>query len=242
MLTNTLILANINKLKKLYTSLACIVLTFCIFVYRNFQTIYVLTFVVGVLSQRSNNNGSQKRNVRTLITQCFHEGRWFPAGTIISAGRSMDWCYGSFCDINGKVKHWDDYNCPPPSNSKPHPPFPNILFLSKQKRTTITTTTTTPPPPQTKPVTDPQPTALPAFWFPTTTTAPFGDSFSNLGCFYHGEFYWAGQDVVNRRRGRRCFGTYCDFNAMIQHWQDDCRYVMSHPTRMSHPAQSSDQT
>lgn len=143
-------------------------------------------------------------NARPLIMQCFYEGRWFPAGTIISAGRSVNWCYGTYCDTDGNVKHWDNYHCPLPDQKNPQPLFPNIQQT--------TTTTTTPMPPTTRP---------PSFWFPTTQSP-----FSNMGCFYQGNLYWPGQDIFNTRRGPRCFGAYCDWNSKVQHWTDECRYTM----------------
>lgn len=149
-----------------------------------------------------------RRNVGPLITQCFYEGRWFPAGSIISAGRSVNWCYGTYCDTDGTVRHWDDYNCPRPGQNNPQPPFPNF-----QQPQTTTTTTTTPAPPTTQ-----------GFWFPTTQS-----SFANMGCFYQGRFYWPGTDIYNNRRGRRCSGAYCDWNSQVQHWSDDCRYSMMTP-------------
>ncbi|XP_045206812.1 uncharacterized protein LOC123559058 [Mercenaria mercenaria] len=175
-------------------------------------------------------NVPSKPNVPPIIKQCFYEGRWFPAGTIVNAGRTGDWCFGSYCDIDGLIKHWDDYNCPPPDKNNPNPPFPDLKKLQQQKQTTTTTTTTTTTPRPTRPPTIAPRTAPAGFWFPTTTQ-PFNFNFDQMGCFYRGEFYWAGQDIVNRRRGRMCMGTYCDFNGVLRHWRDDCRYTLPPPTR-----------
>lgn len=170
-----------------------------------FRLVLLLCVITLVSGQTTPSPSSfQSRKNGPIIMQCFYEGRWFPAGTIISAGRSVNWCYGTYCDIDGVVKHWDNYNCPLPDQNNPQPPFPNIQQT--------TTTTTTPLPPT---------TAQPSFWFPTTQTA-----FSNLGCFYEGRFYWAGRDIYNKKRGPRCMGAYCDWNSRIQVWQDDCRFTM----------------
>lgn len=179
---------------------------------------------LGSTSNSTRGNIPSKPNVPPVIKQCFYETRWFPAGSIISAGRSGDWCFGSYCDIDGHVKHWDDFNCPPPDRNNPNPPFPNLNKLQKQ------TTTVRPTPAPTLLPPTARPTAPPTFWFQTTTLAPFNFNFDQMGCFYRGEFYWAGQDIENKRRGRRCMGTYCDFNGVLRHWQDDCRFTVPPPT------------
>lgn len=44
--------------------------------------------------------------------RCFHKGRHYEPLTEISSARSGDWCYGSYCNHEGKVVYWDDFNCP----------------------------------------------------------------------------------------------------------------------------------
>ena len=56
--------------------------------------------------------------------QCFHEGRHYQPLTEISNGRSGDWCYGTYCNHEGKLVHWDDYNCPARNAEKPAPTPP----------------------------------------------------------------------------------------------------------------------
>lgn len=184
-------------------------------------------FTGGSKNNSTGGNFPSKPNVPPVIKQCFYESRWFPAGTIISAGRSGDWCFGSYCDIDGHVKHWDDYKCPPSDNA--NPPFPDLNKLRQQ-----TTTTVRPTQPQSVAPPTPRFTAPPSFWVQTTTMQPFNFNFNfnfdQMGCFYRGQFYWAGQDIENRRRGRRCMGTYCDFNGVLQHWSDDCRFTVPPPT------------
>ena len=179
----------------------------CLWLYF-FRLTLVLCFITLVYGQTTPRPGQfsaqHSHNAGPIIMQCFYEGRWFPAGTIISAGRSVSWCYGTYCDIDGTVKHWDDFNCRQ-SNSLP---FPNVQQA--------TTPTTTPQPPPT--------TQQPSYWYPTTQS-----SFASMGCFYEGRFYWAGADIYNRRRGPTCLGAYCDWNSQVQVWQDDCRYTMPPP-------------
>ena len=56
--------------------------------------------------------------------QCYHEGRYHPPSTEISNGRSGDWCYGTYCNHEGKLVHWDDYNCPGTKAQEPTPTEP----------------------------------------------------------------------------------------------------------------------
>lgn len=58
--------------------------------------------------------------------RCFYEGKYYEPLTEISNGRSGDWCYGSYCNHEGKITHWDDFNCPltitPPPAPTTKPP------------------------------------------------------------------------------------------------------------------------
>ena len=60
--------------------------------------------------------------------RCFHEGRYHEPLTEISNGRSGDWCYGTYCNHEGKIVHWDDLNCPltiTPTPAPTKPPQPS---------------------------------------------------------------------------------------------------------------------
>lgn len=192
--------------------------------------LWLAVSVAGVPAPVSRSNTSRRvtlspPNIPPIVKQCFYEGRWFPAGSIIKAGRSGDWCFGSYCDLDGKVKHWDDYTCPPPDKNNPHPPFPDLNKIKQQTTTTAPHTHA----PITIPATPTQ-KALPPLWFQTTTMQPFDFNFNEMGCYYRGQYFWAGDDIENKRRGRRCMGVYCDWNGVIQKWNDDCGYTVPPPT------------
>lgn len=54
-----------------------------------------------------------------------------------------------------------------------------------------------------------------------------------MGCFVNGRHYAPGTDIENHRDYGRCYGSYCDFNSKVVHWNDRCRAMpqMSQPTQ-----------
>jgi len=131
------------------------------------------------------------------VAQCFYGGSWYKAGTIISAGRSFDWCYGSYCDNNGVVQYWDDFSCPNSGDTKTKSPF-----------SSLSSSTSTP-----------SPATVEAS---RTQLAPSAITF---GCSYQGRRYQPGEDIFKKKRGRYCFGAYCDWLSKIQTWDMLCEQI-----------------
>lgn len=109
---------------------------------------------------------------------CDFEGQRYPLNSEIYKGedRASNWCYGAYCDTEGEIIYWDDFNC-----------FP-----------TTTPSPTTPP--------------------STPTTIPFG-------CMYNGEFFPPGTEIERGedRASNWCYGTICDDDGQILHWDNfDC--------------------
>lgn len=53
-------------------------------------------------------------NPTTIPLGCFQNGIWYPPSSDISRGSDGNgWCYGTYCDQNGHVVAWDDWNCGP---------------------------------------------------------------------------------------------------------------------------------
>lgn len=52
---------------------------------------------------------------RPIIQDCFWEGKYYRPGTDIVRGQHDRWCYVTYCDSQGNIQFWDDYNCPPNS-------------------------------------------------------------------------------------------------------------------------------
>lgn len=65
---------------------------------------------------------------------CNYNGAWYPPGSKISEGsEGKGWCYGTYCDNEGHVVAWDNWNCGPstttetsssPPTTTPHTPTP----------------------------------------------------------------------------------------------------------------------
>ena len=52
---------------------------------------------------------------KRVIKDCFWEGRYYSPGSDIIRGQHDRWCYVTYCDSQGKIQFWDDYNCKPNS-------------------------------------------------------------------------------------------------------------------------------
>ena len=129
---------------------------------------------------------------------CFWEGKWYERGSDISRGSDgYGWCYGVFCNTDGGLIAWDDWNCAttsPPSTSPPYTPDP---------------TTTGPPSPSTTAA----PTTPPA---PSPSTVPIP-----LGCLQNGAWYEPGSEISRESDGEGwCHGISCDANGKIVAWDD----------------------
>ena len=169
---------------------------------------------------------------------CQTAGQWYPAGSIINMGRSDNWCYGSYCAIDGTVKYWDDYNCPLPTAQNPRPEIPenvkNEINQIKSPQTGVSQNQPSSGKQQNlfqtqmfgaKPLFPPEQITPPPL---PTTEANFFDSY---GCWYRGRFFWPGTDIYNTRNGFRCVGAYCDWQSKVQHWEDTCRATVPPPPR-----------
>ena len=117
---------------------------------------------------------------------CYYKKMWYSPLTEISKGQSGDWCYGTYCNHEGVVVHWDDHRC-----------IQNI-----QETTPLFTAP------------------------PTTVVNP------ELGCFYKGRWYDPGQDILNSRNMDTCYGSYCDYNSKVVHWEDKCYATVPPPGGM----------
>ena len=73
---------------------------------------------------------------------CQYNGQYYPPNSEINKGedRQSNWCYGAFCDGQGQVLHWDDFNCFPtttlptttaPTTTPPTTPPPGCYFHGK---------------------------------------------------------------------------------------------------------------
>ncbi|KAK3577674.1 hypothetical protein CHS0354_018716 [Potamilus streckersoni] len=46
-----------------------------------------------------------------LPLKCIYDGRYFQPGEEISREKLGSWCFGSYCNEDGDVISWDDWNC-----------------------------------------------------------------------------------------------------------------------------------
>ncbi|XP_060586062.1 uncharacterized protein LOC132741817 [Ruditapes philippinarum] len=170
---------------------------------------------------------------------CHFKGKFYEPLSEIEKGQTGNWCYGTYCNHEGTVVHWDDHKC--------------------------TTTQTTPPP--TQPTVPTAPVTQPMITNPAQTggmasfmnmagmsgmsgvgnmagmsdmariaammagnagsnsgsgTGTSGTGNSGMGCFHNGQWYRPGADIENLRDYGRCHGSYCSFNSEIVHWNDRC--------------------
>ena len=72
----------------------------------------------------------------TTMFGCYANGRVYPPNTEISKGvdHSSNWCYGEYCDSNGQIQNWDNFNC----FTTPSPP-PTTVPQTTVPKTTIPT-------------------------------------------------------------------------------------------------------
>lgn len=62
----------------------------------------------------------------TIPRGCLHNGQYFQPGVTIDKGydAGSNWCYSTYCDMNGQVVYADDFNClttTPPSSTPNNP-------------------------------------------------------------------------------------------------------------------------
>ncbi|XP_028396080.1 mucin-5AC-like [Dendronephthya gigantea] len=168
--------------------------------------------------------------IATTPVGCNVDGKFYYPGEEIESGadRRSGWCYGSFCDEEGNVVAWDNFNC-----------FP----------TTTPEATTTPSPPTS--FTPERTTAEPTFSERTSTELKFSPSSTRnpppsnipphtgspystdpLGCKHNGKFYGPGDEISRESDGHgSCFGLFCDHKGNIIPWDNfDCAASTLPPT------------
>ena len=169
---------------------------------------------------------------------CYDDGVWYPPGSHISNGSDgQGWCYGLYCDHDGGIIAWDDWNCGP------------------------TTTTETPrsTPSPSLPSTTPTPLGClqNGVWYPAGSEISRGsdgegwcygeycthdgqlqlwDDFNcktspatalpttpPKGCYYEGKWHPPGIFEGTNARGCR-YGAQCGLNGQVTQWEEfDCR-------------------
>ena len=79
----------------------------------------------------SQNTGPPSTTTPPMPPGCQYNGQYYPPNSDINKGedRQNNWCYGAFCDGQGKVLHWDNFNCfptttPPTTTPSTTPPMP----------------------------------------------------------------------------------------------------------------------
>lgn len=162
---------------------------------------------------------------------CLQNGIWYPPSSEIS--RESDgngWCYGKYCDHNGQVVAWDDWNCG-----------------------TVTTTETPSPTPTPSTTTTPLGCLQNGVWYPAGSEISRGsdgegwcygeycthdgklqlwDDFNCKtslpttlpttlpeGCYYEGKWHPPGIFEGTDARGCR-YGAQCGLNGQVTHWEE----------------------
>ncbi|XP_064614883.1 kielin/chordin-like protein [Liolophura sinensis] len=148
---------------------------------------------------------------------CVYEERMYQPGESFGEGKSGNWCYGMFCDNNGEIVAWDDFQCGE----------------------------TTPPIPTTEPTTTPrgcyyngtmyQPGSTIHrdsagcgrfcnqqgqidYYVCTRPTPPY--TTTPGGCVYEGKIYRTGERFAEGREGNWCYGMYCGEDGQAIPWDN----------------------
>ena len=198
------------------------------------EIFFVLVFLVTVVQSRP------APSPTTIPLGCLQNGIWYPPSSDISRGSDgNEWCYGQYCDQNGQVVVWDDWNC---------------------GQRTITETPSATPSPSPTSTTTPTPVGCLQndVWYPagseisrgsdgegwcfgvycthdgslqlwddfnckTTTTLPPTPTTPPTGCYYEGKWHPTGIFEGTDARGCR-YGAQCGLNGQVTRWEEfDCR-------------------
>ena len=194
----------------------------------------------------------------TIPLGCLQNGIWYPPSSDISRGSdSNGWCYGQYCDENGHVVAWDDWNCGPVTTTE----------------TPSSTPSPSPAPtPSTSATTTPLGCLQNGIWYPpgseisrksdgngwcygqlcdqngqvvawddwncgemTITETPSSTHSTTptpLGCLQNGVWYPAGSEISRGSDGEGwCYGEYCTRDGKLQLW-DDFNCKTSPPTTL----------
>ena len=183
--------------------------------------IYLTTYALSLLHAKAVTNHPPTNTLPVTTRQgCEHEGQFYSPGERFDEGNNgQGWCYGLYCDHDGFVVAWDNFNCGTSTSSMPD----TISRLTTPKTTTPKTTTpkTTTPEPTTPKSTTPLTTLSP----PTTTPRPLH------GCEYEGQFYSPGEKFGEGNDGQGwCYGSYCTEDGYIVVWDNfNCHSTSSMP-------------
>ena len=131
----------------------------------------------------------------TVPRGCEYEGKIYEPYESFGEGNDGEgWCYGLYCDEDGNVIPWDNFNCVSTTTPSTTPPKPTTLFTTFSG----------------KPSTIPKPTTN------AYTTVP-----RSLGCEYEGKFYAPGESFGEGTDGEGwCYGLYCDDDGNAIPWDD----------------------
>ena len=182
---------------------------------------------------------------------CYYDGAWYPPGSYISNGSNgQGWCYGVYCDKDGGIMEYDDFNCEPSTTHVPttiplgclqngiwYPPGSEISRGSDgngwcygencDQNGQIVAWDDWNCGPMTvtetpSPSSTPSPTPTPT---PSTIPTP-------LGCLQNGIWYPPGSDISRGSDGEGwCYGEYCTHDGQLQLW-DDFNCKTSSPTTL----------
>ena len=167
---------------------------------------------------------------------CLEDGIWYPPGFEIS--RESDgngWCYGQYCDQNGQVVAWDDWNCgqmtitETPSSTPSTSPTPTTPLGCLENDVWY------PPGSEMSRGTDGEGWCFGAYctddghiqlWddFNCKTSPPTTlPTTSAKGCYYEGKWHPTGIFEGTDARGCR-YGAQCGLNGQVTRWEEfDCR-------------------
>lgn len=178
---------------------------------------------------------------------CVHNDVWYPSGSEISEESDDQGCYGYYCDDNGQLMVWDNFDCgqstttqtssPPPTptptplgchhNGKWYPPGSEMSKGSDGKGWCYGSYCDDYGQevawddwncgPSTTPTPDPTPT-------PPLTPK---------GCLENGKWYPPGSEISRGSDGEGwCYGEYCTHDGQVQLWDDWNCSPKSQPTTL----------
>ncbi|XP_045204689.2 uncharacterized protein LOC123557337 [Mercenaria mercenaria] len=213
----------------------------------------IMKMTIGEILRLQSNMNAEANQV-TVKAQgrprgCHYKGTFYKPLSEIEKGQTGNWCYGSYCNHEGVVVHWDDHKC-----------------TTAQTAPSITKPTETVPPVTQPTVTNPVQTGgmggMASFMNMAQMAGMGGmagsggmadisrfaammggnagsggtggtsgsSGNSGMGCFHNGKWYAPGADIENLRDYGRCYGTYCNYNSEIVNWNDRCTATVPTPT------------
>lgn len=194
-----------------------------------------------LMLQSKMNAAANQVTVKTTITRrgCYYKGQFYEPLMEIEKGQTGSWCYGTYCNHEGTVIHWDDHKCSTtPTTTEPIKPtqpvaeqagmadiintaraagmsmadlnrFASMIGMSGSSNAGTS-----------------------AMGIDAMGPNNIGNANSGQGCFHNGQWYAPGADIENLRDYGRCYGSYCDYNSNIVHWNNRCTATVPPPTSM----------